>query len=856
MKNVCKILFVIILVISTTLIAPGEEDFISRLKTQLLLYRTQKTDQIIVVQTDKSLYRQGETIWMKGYVTDAITHALSLNSRELSVQLTDDKGTNVSEGKFLLQNGTADFSFSIPADLPSDVFHLVAYTPEMENIGIQSVFRKEVIIGRPENLDVVPHLEYSKTVFNPECKESATIRLTSLSGKPLSGKRFEYQMLCGDRELLSGKGKTGTNGAGDLVFFTPAAQNGMAMVASITIPSGKDRLNLVCKVPLISEKINITFFPEGGKLVQGIPQLVVYEAKDQLGNPVAVTSDILDEAGNLIVSTSTSQPGLGTFSLLNSDNRKLKMRIKSEIGKNQEIPLPPPSPEGMSIAVKRNDGNKISLLIARPQKSEMVKFKIVAVSDGEMIWASDFELEQSGVINIPREIFNSEIADVAIFNQKGDLVAQRLIYTKKTRTWNITFNPNKSVYKTGEEGFINVKITDQDGKPLKAELAAGITDKYAFPASFSRVASLSYGFEKSLPFDEPLEKLNSITLDNFLLCNSLRGFDWNRVLAIDPAKGTNLRINAIRVSGTVLDDKDLPVANALVSLTSSSLQQFNASSDLQGVFVINVPVTVEKRNLSASATDKTGRGNYRVILNKSFKDELTNSLNHLTVNHWELLDQIFQANYLRENPDFFKARPSVKVRSDDKKGGEPYWKKYLTGSSNLLDVIKSIRPFEMSGGKIIFRGMNSFIAQDGALIVIDGQRMGTDASALNVINPQDVDDIRILLDPVEMGVYSALNSIGIIEIKTKRGGSESNAIEVAAPIKEGHPRQFTPEAIGDEKYDLKTTLQWIPVLYTNEKGEGTIPFRAGAIKSTFVLEVAGFTDQRNWIGSQTEIKVE
>jgi hypothetical protein len=857
MKNIFKILFVIVVTISLPFISNGQEDFISRLKTQLLLYRTQKADQIVVVQTDKSLYRQGETIWMKGYVTDAITHSLALNSRELSVQLTDDKGSSVKEGKFLLQNGMADFNFVIPSDLPSDLYCLVACTPEMENAGIQDVFRKELIIARPENLDVVPYLEFSKPYFAPDCKESAILSVTNLAGKPISGKRFEYQVISADKELLSGKGKTGTNGAGEVVFFTPSSQKGEALLASLTIPSGRDRLNMVSQIPLSSEKINVNFFPEGGKVVPGIPQLIIYEAKDQLGNLVNLKSDIIDQQGNLVVSTETARPGLGAFHLLNTDNQKLKMRIVSDIGKNQEILLPLPSPGSMGIAIKKNDGKNLSLLVARPPKSESEHFRIVAVCNGELTWASEFELGDSGVINVPLDNFNSEIAGFAVFNQRGALMAQRLVYTKKNKFCNITFTPDKSVYGKGEEGIISVKVTDRDGKGVKAELAVGIADKFTFPASSSQVGSLTYGFRKPPLFDVPLEMADGILLDYFLISNSLRGFDWEKVMAINPSGGANGRINAIRISGTVLDEKDLPVPNALVSLTSTSLQQFMASSDMKGEFVINLPVSVEKRNLSASATDGSGRGNYRVILNKSFKDELVNSLNHLHVNNWQMLERICKSDYFRDNPDFFKARPAVKVRSEERKGGEPYWKKYLTGSSNLLDVIKSIRPFEMTGGKIVFRGMNSFIAQDGALIVIDGQRMGSDAAALNMINPQDVDDIRILLDPVEMGVYSGLNSIGVIEIKTKHGGDEgSKTAEMKTPEKESAPKQFVPEPIGDSKYDLKTTLQWIPVLYTNEKGEAIIPFRAGGIKSSFVIEVAGFTDTRQWIGSQADLKVE
>lgn len=849
--------FTLFLIFSATLVFSQENDFISRIKTQLLLYRTQKVDQTIVVQTDKTLYRPGETIWMKGYITDAITHSLSLNSIELSVQLTDNKGVSVLAGKFILKNGVVDCNFPIPSNLQSDVYNLIAYTPEMENIGIQAVFKKEIFVGSPERLDMIPNLEYSKLVFNPEQKETATIKLKDFNGKLLSGKKFEYQIINEERELLSGKGKTGVNGAGEIVFITPSLQNGSAMMVSLDIPSGNDRINLISKIPLVSEKIIITFFPDGGKLVPGIPQMIIYEAKDQLGKPVSIKAEIIDEQETFVTATATIQPGIGVFSLLNSDNKKLTLRILSDIGKNQMTQLPSLSPGSMSISIKKNDGKNLSLLIGRSPKLEPAKFIIVVVSNGEMIWASDFELEQAGLLNVPLENFRSEIATVAVFRETGELVAQRLVSTGKSQSLNITLTPNKSGYKKGEEGDIKVKVTGSDGKPVKAELAISMADKYAFPASTSSIGLLNYGLEKSLPFKEPLDKVNRIVLDYYLATNSLKGFDWSQVIAIDPSKTLNMRMGAMRISGTVIDTKDLPVPNALVSLTSSSLQQFNARSDQHGAFVINLPVSVENNNLSASATDGSGKGNYRVVLNKSFKDELVNSLNNVAVNDWRILDQLYESNYFKENPDFLKAGFSSKARSGDKVTREPYWKKNLSSTTNLLEIIKTIRPFELMGEKIVFRGGNSIIAQDGALIVVDGVKMGTDASALSSISTQDVEDIQIFVNPVDMSRYTSLNSVGVIEITTKRGGKrDSEPSEIVDSRNPNAPKPFIPEVIGNEKYDLKTTLQWIPVLFTDENGEATITFKTGGIKSTFVLEITGFTDQGQWIGNQTEIQVE
>ena len=856
MRAIYKYLTVlIILVFTSSLVFSQEDDFITRLKTQLLLYRTQKVCQTIVMQTDKTLYRPGETIWMKGYVTDAMTHLLSLKSLELSVLLTDNKGIPVLEDKYVLKNGVVDCNFSIPADLHSDVFYLIAYTPEMESIGVESVFKKELFIAKPEHLDMIPNLEYSKPNFAPEIKETALLRLKDSNGKILTGKKFEYQIISEDRELLSGKGKTGSNGAGDVVFLTPPKQKGSAMMVSLDIPSGNDRLSLVSKVPLASEKINVNFFPEGGNLVPGIPQKILYEATDQLGNPVSLKADIIDEQGKIVTSASTIQPGLGLFSLLNRDGQKLVLKISSDIGKDQETKLPSPVPGSMSISIKKNDAQNLSLLLGRSPKSELAKLRIVAVSNGEMIWASDFELEQAGVLNVPLENFHSEIASIAVFTETGALIGQRLVYIGKSQLLNISLSPNKSVYAKGEEGSIRVKISGPDGMPVKTELAVSLADSLSFPTSASSVNSLSYGLDKPLPSSVLLNKASRTAMDYYLATNNLKGFDWSQVIAFDPSKQLNIKKGAMRVSGKVVDSKDLPVPNALVSLSNSSLQQFNARSDQHGEFVINLPAPIEMRNLSASATDEAGKGNYHVVLNKSFKDELTNNLNNIAVNDWQILEQLNQANYFKSNPDFLKATPPMKVKSSNMKKKEPYWKSYLTGSSNLLDILKSIRSYENVGGKIIFRGGNSFVAQDGALIVIDGQRTGTDASVLTSISPFDVEDIEVLVNPVDMSRYTSLNSVGVIVITTKRGkiSNEPVAKDISS---ENTTKLFTPKAIGFDKFDLKTTLQWIPVLFTDDKGEATIPFKTSGIKSTFILEIAGFTDQGQWIGNQTEIKVE
>ena len=99
--------------------------------------------------------------------------------------------------------------------------------------------------------------------------------------------------------------------------------------------------------------------------------------------------------------------------------------------------------------------------------------------------------------------------------------------------------------------------------------------------------------------------------------------------------------------------------------------------------------------------------------------------------------------------------------------------------------------------------------------------------------------------------------MGVIEIKTKNSNSLDNKIqETAEPSKDNHSKLFKPEPIGESKYNLETTLQWFPVISTDANGEATIPFHTGGIRSTFILDLAGFSDNRQWICRQMEIKVE
>ena len=139
------------------------------------------------------------------------------------------------------------------------------------------------------------------------------------------------------------------------------------------------------------------------------------------------------------------------------------------------------------------------------------------------------------------------------------------------------------------------------------------------------------------------------------------------------------------------------------------------------------------------------------------------------------------------------------------------------------------------------------MAQSGALIVIDGQKMGTQIDVLQSLNPHDIEKISISLDPMDIQKYTGLNNVGVIEIETKRGEQVADIPGITPPkailVQEGYriPRDFlSGEALrGQQGRDLRTTLYWNPSIRTGPAGTFSFTIPTSEIVSDFVISAEG-----------------
>jgi hypothetical protein len=236
----------------------------------------------------------------------------------------------------------------------------------------------------------------------------------------------------------------------------------------------------------------------------------------------------------------------------------------------------------------------------------------------------------------------------------------------------------------------------------------------------------------------------------------------------------------------------------------------------------------------------------------SFQKEVENLSLEIRMNNWMKLntqrenwlyrERLPDAGYLTANPMLFTKAPKV-VKSNTIAIDNQ--RKMLESASGILDVIKTMKQYRIINNQIVFSGSeNSINYQGGALIVLDGQMMGTDISNINSISPMDVDHINVSTNPMDIQKYTGLNSVGVIEIYTKRAKApeEPGVNEIVEKYANGFriPNIF-PTETPNVRNDRRTTLLWIPEMVANDSGLIEFSVTASNVSTNFVVEITGTT---------------
>ncbi len=120
----------------------------------------------------------------------------------------------------------------------------------------------------------------------------------------------------------------------------------------------------------------------------------------------------------------------------------------------------------------------------------------------------------------------------------------------------------------------------------------------------------------------------------------------------------------------------------------------------------------------------------------------------------------------RNNPPESAAKPAGNMSELDKNSGEP-----LERVLQVKDPSLYVTRAPDGSIAVSIRGASSFYSNTQPLFVIDGTPISPGPGGTLVgVNPHDIESIKVLKNPEDIGVYGMRGANGVIVVTTKRPG--------------------------------------------------------------------------------------
>ncbi|HKJ42560.1 MAG TPA: MG2 domain-containing protein, partial [Sunxiuqinia sp.] len=313
-----------------------------------------------------------------------------------------------------------------------------------------------------------------------------------------------------------------------------------------------------------SPKIYVSFFPEGGDLIQGVSCRVAFEVVDDYGNSVNTSGLVVDESGQVVAAANTLWKGKGTFMLTPQPGHEYFVQIDEPDDQQQKFKIPGAKKSGLAMAVL--DMVKQHQLKVIVQKSGNLPSDctvlLVAMQNGiaKKAFTLDLSHKQTANIQMNKSDFTSGIVQLTLFDATQKPQAERLFFVKKPDPLSIKIDADSLANNPNGKVKLTMEVSDEQGNPVSGDFALSVTDALRVPDAFYHSPNiLKYlSLYSDLPeykSDDPTLFKNSVSgnvkSDLLMLTNGWRRYRWEEVLADSISLPQYFEEPGIYVKGTV-----------------------------------------------------------------------------------------------------------------------------------------------------------------------------------------------------------------------------------------------------------------------------------------------------------------
>ncbi|MFM9076415.1 MAG: hypothetical protein ACKORJ_12750 [Bacteroidota bacterium] len=335
-------------------------------------------------------------------------------------------------------------------------------------------------------------------------------------------------------------------------------------------------------MPPVSQAPIVSFFPEGGQLVDGLESRVAFHATDRFGNGVTLKGWVLD-GRDTVVRFSPIRNGLGSFQFRPVAGKSYKAQIRDAKGKVVPVTLPAINAEGIVLNVRDTTAGRMFIGVRGKAAGESVSIVIHTrqqINFSGKAWIAS----GNGGVLIEGSIFPAGITHITVFSSAGQPLAERLVFRKPAKAA-VTISTNQRAYNVRSRAQLTFPVPDAATRYSVSVFRADSIAPASDIVTNLLLTSDLHGKVETPEFYLSDDPLSTPLADLLMLTHGWRRFNWESVLAGRKPTITYLpEINGHLIQGTLLDADDKAVAGKTVFMSSPSkiIRLFTAQSDAEG----------------------------------------------------------------------------------------------------------------------------------------------------------------------------------------------------------------------------------------------------------------------------------
>ena len=658
----------------------------------------------------------------------------------------------------------------------------------------------------------------------------------------------------------------------------------------------------------VKEDFDVSFFPEGGHLLEGVLCRVAFKALNSGGYSEYVMGKIVDQNDNEIVSLNTLHAGMGGFGFIPERGKAYTAVCYNAAGKSKRIRLP--EAQRSSYTLTTSYWRNKRLTVGRLKSADLKSFDqmyVLVHSRGMLLYFGEWDKDRE-YLSFVEDQLPSGVIQILLFDKDMNPVSERLVFSEGRDQAILELSTDREEYKMRENVLTDVRLLDSEGRPLNGDLSVSVTDDNDLSVNSSSTifSTLLLTSELKGHIENPgyyFEEDNDIALyalDYLMMTQGWRRYDIPEVMKgnfsyaeqpFEKSMEVAGRVERLLTSGSIKEgDVTLMIMNTMESMSSKT--------DANGRFNFSEMEYPDSTIFFFHSVNRKGSERVELKLDESLlkskslvkspkidKKRMEQLASLLSMDHGDSKSRFMEKakeRYKYDEDMRLIYLPEVEIVAKKPELEPEIWSVYSKFASRSI-TLSRIQEMNAVSVEEIFRRVPGLVVSqrfDGVryvlelrlpggftpLVMIDDVAIEGDDDVFSLINVQDIERIDIFSHE-QGGLFGTRAPGGAVSITTRKGvvGSKENIgfnRRILMPLGYQHPVEFySPRYETDtQKFDimpdLRTTIYWKPDVVVTEEGQASLDFYTADFTTTYSMVVEGLSEDGRVVRGVKQIKVE